>query len=230
VLGAWTRSTQRVEELIFELKAKYTIVIGDHNMQQGRGVSDVTVDFFYKGDLVEFGALEGADLHPRPAHEQTEAYYGEIRMSPGSAPAFHEELARSRSGSDHERGGGGGARHRRRGPARAQSGEARRVIAGDRIIDGMEARSRRRASTFSPSSSRWRKISALVGRQIAPVAGAASAAADWPVTSGLARPAVGRSDAATPEILRHRLLEGEKVDARLLDLDLHPVDDSGRRR
>jgi phosphate transport system ATP-binding protein len=64
-------ATQRVEELIVELKAKYTIVIVTHNMQQAARVSDVT-GFFYKGDLVEFGPTER--IFTAPSHEQTEAY------------------------------------------------------------------------------------------------------------------------------------------------------------
>ena len=64
-------ATQRVEELIFELKAKYTIVIVTHNMQQAARVSDVT-GFFYKGDLVEFGPTER--IFTTPTNEQTEAY------------------------------------------------------------------------------------------------------------------------------------------------------------
>ncbi len=64
-------ATQRVEELIVELKAKYTIVIVTHNMQQAARVSDVT-GFFYKGELVEFGPTE--TIFTRPAREQTEAY------------------------------------------------------------------------------------------------------------------------------------------------------------
>ncbi len=64
-------ATQRVEELIVELKAKYTIVIVTHNMQQAARVSDVT-GFFYKGELVEFGPTE--TMFTRPSNEQTEAY------------------------------------------------------------------------------------------------------------------------------------------------------------
>jgi phosphate transport system ATP-binding protein len=64
-------ATQRVEELIVQLKAKYTIVIVTHNMQQAARVSDVT-GFFYKGDLVEFGATE--KIFTTPSQEQTEAY------------------------------------------------------------------------------------------------------------------------------------------------------------
>ena len=64
-------ATQRVEELIVELKAKYTIVIVTHNMQQAARVSDVT-GFFYKGELVEFGPTD--TIFTAPAREQTEAY------------------------------------------------------------------------------------------------------------------------------------------------------------
>ncbi|HEX2220151.1 MAG TPA: phosphate ABC transporter ATP-binding protein PstB [Gemmatimonadales bacterium] len=64
-------ATQRVEELIFELKRDYTIVIVTHNMQQAARVSDFT-GFFDGGALVEFG--ETARIFTSPAHERTEAY------------------------------------------------------------------------------------------------------------------------------------------------------------
>src|SRR3989442_12452488 len=48
-------ATFRIEELMFELKASYTIVIVTHNMQQAARVSDVT-GFFLKGELIEIGA------------------------------------------------------------------------------------------------------------------------------------------------------------------------------
>jgi phosphate transport system ATP-binding protein len=63
--------TQRIEELCRELKARYTIVIVTHNMQQAARVSDYT-GFFYLGDLVEIGRTE--QLFTKPAKEQTEAY------------------------------------------------------------------------------------------------------------------------------------------------------------
>ncbi len=47
-------STLKIEELIFELKKDYTIVIVTHNMQQAARVSDYTA-FMYLGDLIEFG-------------------------------------------------------------------------------------------------------------------------------------------------------------------------------
>jgi phosphate transport system ATP-binding protein len=64
-------ATSRVEELIVELKTRYTIVIVTHNMQQAARVSDLT-GFFYKGDLVEFGPTERIFTAPR--EEKTEAY------------------------------------------------------------------------------------------------------------------------------------------------------------
>jgi phosphate transport system ATP-binding protein len=64
-------ATQRVEELIFELKKDYTIVIVTHNMQQAARVSDYT-GFFDRGELLEFDETER--IFTKPAHERTEAY------------------------------------------------------------------------------------------------------------------------------------------------------------
>jgi phosphate transport system ATP-binding protein len=64
-------ATQRVEELIFELKRDYTIVIVTHNMQQAARVSDFT-GFFDRGELMEFDETER--IFTSPAHERTEAY------------------------------------------------------------------------------------------------------------------------------------------------------------
>jgi phosphate transport system ATP-binding protein len=64
-------ATQKVEELIFELKRHYTIAIVTHNMQQAARVSDFT-GFFDGGSLVEFG--ETQQLFTAPAQERTEAY------------------------------------------------------------------------------------------------------------------------------------------------------------
>jgi phosphate transport system ATP-binding protein len=63
--------TQRIEELCQELKARYTIVIVTHNLQQAARVSDYTA-FFYLGDLVELGRTE--QLFTKPTEERTEAY------------------------------------------------------------------------------------------------------------------------------------------------------------
>ncbi len=64
-------ATQRIEELIVQLKQRYTIVIVTHNMQQAARVSDVT-GFFDRGELVEFGPTER--IFTAPARERTEAY------------------------------------------------------------------------------------------------------------------------------------------------------------
>ncbi|HYK83043.1 MAG TPA: phosphate ABC transporter ATP-binding protein PstB [Gemmatimonadales bacterium] len=64
-------ATQRIEELMVELKQSYTIVIVTHNMQQASRVSDFS-GFFYLGRLIEFG--ETKQLFTRPTDERTEAY------------------------------------------------------------------------------------------------------------------------------------------------------------
>ena len=64
-------STLKIEELIFELKASYTIVIVTHNMQQAARVSDYTA-FMYMGNLVEFGATN--EVFTTPKKKQTEDY------------------------------------------------------------------------------------------------------------------------------------------------------------
>jgi phosphate transport system ATP-binding protein len=64
-------ATNRIEELIKQLKQDYTVIIVTHNMQQAARVSDQTA-FFYMGRLVEMGPTEG--LFTRPAKEQTEDY------------------------------------------------------------------------------------------------------------------------------------------------------------
>ncbi len=65
------QGTQRIEELMFELKREFTIIIVTHNLQQAARVSDTTT-FFYMGNLVERGVTR--QLFTRPAQEQTEAY------------------------------------------------------------------------------------------------------------------------------------------------------------
>jgi len=64
-------ATQKIEELIVELKGSYTIVIVTHNMQQAARVSDYT-GFFFLGRLVEFGATQQIFTNPRD--ERTDAY------------------------------------------------------------------------------------------------------------------------------------------------------------
>jgi phosphate transport system ATP-binding protein len=64
-------ATQRIEELVYELKRDYTIVIVTHNMQQAARVSDVTA-FFWLGELVEFGPTD--TVFTNPAKKLTEDY------------------------------------------------------------------------------------------------------------------------------------------------------------
>ena len=65
------QGTQRIEELLFELKQDFTIVIVTHNLQQAARVSDTT-SFFYLGTMVETGPTR--QLFTTPRNEQTEAY------------------------------------------------------------------------------------------------------------------------------------------------------------
>ena len=64
-------STSRIEELVMELKDKYTIVMVTHNMQQALRVSDNTA-FFLLGELVEFGKTD--DIFSQPKDKRTEDY------------------------------------------------------------------------------------------------------------------------------------------------------------
>ena len=64
-------STSRIEELVLELKEKYTIVMVTHNMQQAVRVSDYTA-FFLLGELVEFGKTD--DMFSQPKDQRTEDY------------------------------------------------------------------------------------------------------------------------------------------------------------
>ncbi|MCL5269603.1 MAG: ATP-binding cassette domain-containing protein, partial [bacterium] len=64
-------STARIEDLMLELKERYTIVIVTHNMQQAARASDYTV-FMYQGRLVEHGPTPQIFTNPR--NKQTEDY------------------------------------------------------------------------------------------------------------------------------------------------------------
>ena len=64
-------STSRIEELVMELKEKYTIVMVTHNMQQAVRVSDYTA-FFLLGELVEFGKTD--NIFSQPRDKRTEDY------------------------------------------------------------------------------------------------------------------------------------------------------------
>lgn len=65
------RSTLRIEDLIDELKGRYTIVIVTHNMQQAARVSDLTA-FMYEGVLIEMGSTQS--IFTKPKEKQTEDY------------------------------------------------------------------------------------------------------------------------------------------------------------
>ena len=64
-------STSKIEDLIFELKKNYTIVIVTHNMQQAARVSDFTA-FFYLGKLIEYDKT--TNIFTNPSLKQTEDY------------------------------------------------------------------------------------------------------------------------------------------------------------
>lgn len=64
-------STSKIEDLIFQLKENYTIVIVTHNMQQAGRVSDYTA-FFYIGELIEYGKTK--EIFTNPKVERTENY------------------------------------------------------------------------------------------------------------------------------------------------------------
>jgi len=64
-------STKKIEQLIAELKEKYTIIMVTHNMQQASRISDYTA-FFYLGELVEYGKTKKIFTHP--SEKRTENY------------------------------------------------------------------------------------------------------------------------------------------------------------
>lgn len=64
-------STQRIEELLYELKRELTIIIVTHNLQQAARASEFT-GFFFSGELVEFGQTE--QIFTSPREERTDAY------------------------------------------------------------------------------------------------------------------------------------------------------------
>lgn len=64
-------STAKIEELIYDLKENYTIIIVTHNMQQAARISDYTA-FFYLGELIEYNRT--SDIFTNPEKKQTEDY------------------------------------------------------------------------------------------------------------------------------------------------------------
>ena len=77
-------ATQKVEELLYELKRELTIVIVTHNLQQAARVSDTTA-FFYLGRLVEVGPTDDVHEPARRAHRSV--HHREIRMTPSDSTA-----------------------------------------------------------------------------------------------------------------------------------------------
>ena len=65
------RATARIEDLIAELRGRYTIIIVTHNMQQAARVSDFTA-FLYEGNLIEYG--QTAQIFTNPREKRTEDY------------------------------------------------------------------------------------------------------------------------------------------------------------
>ena len=65
------RATARIEDLIAELRGRYTIIIVTHNMQQAARVSDSTA-FLYEGSLIEYGKT--VQIFTKPREKQTEDY------------------------------------------------------------------------------------------------------------------------------------------------------------
>ena len=64
-------STLKIEELMEELKKKYTVVIVTHNMQQATRIADYTA-FFLVGEVIEYAPT--AELFSRPKEKKTEDY------------------------------------------------------------------------------------------------------------------------------------------------------------
>ncbi len=64
-------STAKIEQLVYELKSKYTIMIVTHNMQQAGRVSDYTA-FFYMGELIEYDTTK--NIFTNPKNERTQNY------------------------------------------------------------------------------------------------------------------------------------------------------------
>ncbi len=64
-------STSKIEELMFELKQKYTIIIVTHNMQQAARISDKTA-FFYMGEIIEYDDTK--TIFTKPTQEKTQNY------------------------------------------------------------------------------------------------------------------------------------------------------------
>ena len=106
-------ATLKIEELIYELKEKYTIVIVTHNLQQAARVSDKTA-FFWLGRLVEFGPT--AEMFTAPKDKlHRRLHHGPVRIDRDGGPGNGTAPLRSRAAgapepAPHHGGAGGGAR------------------------------------------------------------------------------------------------------------------------
>ena len=159
-------STAKIEELIDELKADYTIVIVTHNMQQAARVSDYTA-FMYLGELVEFGETAD-DLHraARPAHAGL--HHRPLRLTPATdrrhahaehipSSAYDEELERPAPQASPR----WAASPRRSSPTRCAALAERDVELARSAVD----RRRPRASTGCSARSRSSAILMIARRQ-----------------------------------------------------------------
>ncbi len=64
-------ATLKIEDLVLELREKFTVVIVTHNMQQASRISDYTA-FFYKGEIIEYDTTDR--IFTNPSHKKTEEY------------------------------------------------------------------------------------------------------------------------------------------------------------
>ena len=127
-------ATQKIEELLYELKQELTIVIVTHNLQQAARVSDYTA-FFYLGRLVEVDATE-PDLHEPARGAHRGIHHREIRMSPSrravsplSRPARRRSSSALLDMSETRRSGSWISPWKR--CSTRDAGKAEAVIAGD---------------------------------------------------------------------------------------------------
>ena len=79
-------STTKIEDLMEDLKKKYTVIVVTHNMQQAVRVSDYTA-FFLVGEMVEFG--ETKQLFSYPRDKRTEDYNRKVWLIKGAT--IHEK-------------------------------------------------------------------------------------------------------------------------------------------
>ena len=64
-------ATLKIEDLVLQLRDRFTVVIVTHNMQQASRISDYTA-FFYKGEIIEYDKTE--KIFTNPSHKKTEEY------------------------------------------------------------------------------------------------------------------------------------------------------------